>query len=63
MTEEATKVPEPITNALYVTCTCGLARLLPSGLEIGQDVTLPSCPRCGSFFHGTFVGNRIDLRD
>lgn len=59
----AEEISQPVTNALWITCTCGLARILPSGTyNIGDPVELIPCPRCGSPFIGTFVGDHIDTK-
>jgi hypothetical protein len=43
------------TYKMGITCYCGLARLLPSGLKEGDTVTLPACPKCGRQFMGRYV--------
>lgn len=55
--------PEPITNRLFINCPgCGLMRLLPDSLEVNTTFDLVPCPKCGSAFCGTFVGNGVEGR-
>lgn len=55
------EIPQPITSTLVITCYCGLARLLPEGLEVGDRVLLSPCPKCGAPFDGVLVDpHRID---
>lgn len=46
---------------LYITCYCGLARLLPEDTDMseGAVVTLAPCPKCGAGFSGIVVDGNI----
>lgn len=48
---------------LYITCYCGLSRLLPDGTigSDGEKVTLAPCPRCGAGFSGVFRGGKVEV--
>lgn len=48
-------------SALFITCFCGLARLLPDSLVYGETFWLPPCPACGAGFKGIYRGNDVDF--
>lgn len=52
-------VEEVPTSRLAINCYCGLARMIPTGLKVGDTFSLVPCPKCGSTFIGKFVGNGV----
>jgi hypothetical protein len=48
---------------LYITCYCGLARLLPDTVKgvDGEKVDLPACPRCGAVISGFYSDGKLVL--
>ena len=51
-------------SALTINCQgCGITRLLPDGLQLGDTVKLAPCPKCGVGFIGTFTGNQIKVEE
>lgn len=48
-------------SVLYITCYCGIARLLPDDVkgEEGEKITLQACPKCGASFSGVYRDGRI----
>lgn len=51
------------TALLYITCFCGLSRLLPEDFKgrDGEKITLAPCPRCGAGFSGICQDGRIEV--
>lgn len=51
---------EGFGEVTYATvCFCGLRRLLPQGTQIGDEVHLVPCPRCGNLVDGVFTADGI----
>lgn len=52
------------SNALCITCYCGIARILPSAdIEEGDTVYLPPCPNCGASIRGVYRNDTITVLD
>lgn len=46
---------------LAINCRgCGLMRLIPSGLQVGEVFELVICPKCGVGFKGKFVDGGVE---
>jgi len=64
--KQTEKEAQNMTNTnptLFITCYCGIARLLPEntkGVE-GEKVTLAACPRCGAGFSGIYKDGKIEV--
>ena len=56
---ETPTVDVSITH-LAIYCVCGLTRMIPTGLKIGDIFTLVPCIKCGNAFKGRFVGNGVE---
>jgi len=49
----STENPEtPAVSFYTISCFCGLRRVLPDGLQVGDEFTLIPCPRCGNALKG-----------
>lgn len=48
---------------LFITCFCGLARILDSSVQAinGEKVSLPACGRCGAVFNGVYKDGKIEV--
>lgn len=44
--------PTPEFSFLTIHCYCGLRRIIPDGLKVGDEFNLIPCPKCGNAFHG-----------
>ncbi len=52
------KVP---SYRLAVYCAgCGISRLLPSGLSVGDVFELVACPKCGTGLGGKFIEGGVE---
>ena len=45
---------------LGINCYCGLTRMLPTGLKIGDSFTLAPCPKCGTGFTGHLTSEGVE---
>ena len=58
---EAPKDYTPVSSMrLSINCYCGLMRLIPTGLAVGDTFELAPCPTCGVGFKGKFVGHGVE---
>lgn len=44
---------------LGITCGCGLFRLLPTGLSVGDKFELVPCPKCNQGLRGQLVSDGV----
>lgn len=59
--KKAKSTETPVESVPYqrlaITCNCGLFRMLPTGLQVGDEFELVPCPKCNVPFKGKFVGD------
>lgn len=49
---EQTAVETPKVSFYTISCFCGINRVLPDDLKVGDEFTLVPCPRCGNPLRG-----------
>ena len=45
---------------LGINCYCGLTRMIPAGLKIGEGFALAPCPKCGTGFTGRLTNEGVE---
>lgn len=56
---ETAAAETPKVSFYTISCFCGLNRVLPEGLQNGDEFTLTPCPRCGNALRGRREGDGI----
>ena len=57
---EQVTTPSPEPDRWVILCAgCGLRRLIPAGLKVGETFELVPCPRCSNTLHGQFTGDGV----
>lgn len=51
--------PAEYPSFLAITCGCGLMRLLPDGIKVGDEVRLVPCLKCGSTLTGVLTPDGV----
>jgi hypothetical protein len=46
---------------LAINCFCGLLRIVPPGLKVGDTFELAPCPKCHTPFRGKCVEGGVEL--